>query len=227
MFEVVVSAVVEAAIRKMTNGLPKALKSPLEQTYRDPASQDRVWEMIASLSDGDRVILLRMLEEGKTLGSQPYPPTSENTAKLIDSPIDERTAAGVALALKPDHVFRDARRRIDLVFKLNLGVAIILALILLLGLGGAVVSAVFLGRDIWAMVFGGVAMADIIGLFIFKPLTAINAAIIASQRLDVIHLRVREQLTLCNEHADLERRIKCQSKVWDTMQREFAALSTT
>jgi hypothetical protein len=76
------------------------------------------------------------------------------------------------------------------VFKMNLGVAIILAIILLMGIGGAVFSAVFLQRSIWAVTFGGVAAADMIGLYVFKPLTAINSAIVSSQRLDAVHLVV-------------------------------------
>ena len=125
-----------------------------------------------------------------------------------------------------DAVFRDARRRIELVFKINLAVAIVLAVILLIGIGGAVFSAVFLQRDVWTIAFGGVSVADLIGLYAFKPLTAINSAIVASQRLDATHLRLREQLQSCDEHKALKDRIECQSAVWDTIQKELASLAT-
>jgi len=86
-------------------------------------------------------------------------------------------------------------------------------------------SAVFLQRNIWAAAFGGVAAADMIGLYVFKPLTAINSAIVGSQRLAAVHLRLLEQLNTCNQFENLKERIDCQTTVWDTVQKELAALS--
>jgi|SRR6516162_8271755 hypothetical protein len=42
----------------------------------------------------------------------------------VEEPAPAPEAAGIALALGKEAVFRDARRRIELVFKMNLGVAI-------------------------------------------------------------------------------------------------------
>jgi hypothetical protein len=140
----------------------------------------------------------------------------------------ERTELGAAaLAISPDAVFGDARHRMSLVFKLNLAIAITLAIILFGGLGGAVYSAVFVGNNIWATVFGGISAADVIGLLVFKPLTAINSALIGTQRLEMLHLRLRQQLDLCAQHKRLHERIQCQTLVWESIQQDLAALAGT
>jgi len=137
----------------------------------------------------------------------------------------QRELGALALAISPQAVFSDARQRMSVVFKINLGVAITLAVILLGGLGGAVYSAVFLHNNIWATVFGGVSTADVIGLWALKPLTAINHSLVETQRLEMLQLRLSQQLDECSHHDTLEERIKCQTVVWDTIQKELAILA--
>ena len=149
--------------------------------------------------------------------------TSEVKASTIESAV-QREIAATALAISPDAVFHDARRRIDLVFRFNFGLAVILAIILLSGIAGAVASAFFLKSGLWATVFGGVAAADILGIYVWKPVQAINSALVATQRLEGIYLRVSEQIQSCKSHQDLSIRITCQESVWDVMQRELALL---
>ena len=148
----------------------------------------------------------------------------ESTFK--ESP-QQRELGAIALAISPQAVFSDARRRMSVVFKVNLAVAIVLAIILLSGLAGAVFSALFLRNNIWASVFGGISAADVIALMVFKPLTAINSALIGAQRLEMIQLRLSQQLQACTEHEKLQQRIKCQTIVWDTIQKELALLGAT
>jgi hypothetical protein len=148
----------------------------------------------------------------------------ETEQRLIDSAPPPEVGATL-LAISPDAVFRDARKRIDLVFKLNLGLAIVLAAVLLGGIAGAVISAVFFEKTIWALAFGGISVGDVIGAYALKPLTAINAAVIATQRLETIHLRLSEQLKLCAEHANLDDRIRCQTTVWETIQKDLSTLA--
>jgi hypothetical protein len=150
-------------------------------------------------------------------------PAETERRRLEATPPAEVGAA--VLAISPDVVFRDARKRIDLVFKLNLGLAIILAVILLGGIAGAVISAVFFEKAIWALVFGGLSVGDVIGAYALKPLTAINAAIISTQRLEAIHLRLSEQLKACADHSNLNERIKCQTAVWEAIQHDLSTLA--
>ena len=140
---------------------------------------------------------------------------------------EQREIGALGLAISPQAVFTDARQRMGLVFKINLAVAIVLAVILLGGLAGSVYSAIFLHNNIWASVFGGVSAADVIGLLVFKPLTAINAALIGTQRLEMLQLRLSQQLDSCGQHSRLDERIKCQTAVWDTIQRELGLLAAS
>ncbi len=140
------------------------------------------------------------------------------------SPSDDKVGA-LALAISPEAVFVDARRRMSVVFRLNLAVAIVLAIILLGGIGGAVFSAVFLRNSTWSFAFGGISAADLLGVYVFKPLSAINASLLGTQRLEMLQLRLSQQLSTCAQHEKLERRIECQTVVWESIQRELAILA--
>jgi hypothetical protein len=129
-----------------------------------------------------------------------------------------------ALAISPHAVFQDARRRTGLVFKINLAVSIVLAIILLGGIGGAVFSALFLKSTVWVLVFGGMSAADAIGVYAYKPLTAINDALVGTTRLDALQLRLSQQLFQCSQHQDLEDRIRCQTSVWEAIQHELGVI---
>ena len=131
---------------------------------------------------------------------------------------------GLALALDPDSVFRDARRRTGLVFQPNLGFAIILGIILLAGIAGSLYSALVLGKPSWATAFGGVSAADLIGLYAFKPLIAINSALVSATRLDNMQLRLKTQLEQCGKYTSVDDRFRCQTAVWEAIQKELASL---
>jgi len=140
--------------------------------------------------------------------------------------INKRTAVGtLALATSPDALFRDARRRIAMVFRLNFGVALVLATILLMGIAGAIISAVFLRQNTWALAFGGVTVADLLGVYVFKPLKVINASLVATQRLDSIHLRLHKQLPECDQLETPKERLQCQTELWKSIESELASLA--
>jgi hypothetical protein len=132
---------------------------------------------------------------------------------------------GLAVALDPDSVFRDARKRTGLVFQLNLGFAIILGIILLAGIAGSLYSALVLGKPSWATAFGGISAADLIGLYAFKPLVAMNSALVSATRLDNMQLRLKTQLEQCSKYSNLDDKLRCQAGVWDTIQKELASLA--
>ena len=133
------------------------------------------------------------------------------------------TRAGVAL--DPDAVFGDARKRIERVFRLNVFLLLGLGLVLLVGIGGAIYSALFLQQSIWTFVFGGVAVADVIGVYIFKPITAINRALVSTQQLDLLYLRLREGLKGCDELEDVGEKLACRDALWDKVWEDLKALS--
>ena len=144
-----------------------------------------------------------------------------------DGSEDRSRPKSAAFGIDPSAVLADARRRIDLVFKINLAIAIALAVILIGGLTACVFSAVVLDKGTWALVFGGISAADLLGVYMFKPLDAVNSAVVATQRLDTIHLRLREQLSACLQHKNITDRIACQTSVWDAIQSELASLAGT
>jgi hypothetical protein len=150
---------------------------------------------------------------------------AESGNKSLATILEPRSEiVGLALALDPDSVFRDARKRTGLVFQLNLGFAIILGIILLAGIAGSLYSALVLGKPSWATAFGGVSAADLIGLYAFKPLVAMNSALVSATRLDNMQLRLKTQLDQCGKYSDVKDRFHCQTAVWEAIQKELASL---
>lgn len=145
-------------------------------------------------------------------------------ATAVTTPVQSEIV-GLAVALDPDSVFRDARKRTGLVFQLNLGFAIILGIILLAGIAGSLYSALVLGNPSWATAFGGISAADLIGLYAFKPLVAMNSALVSATRLDNMQLRLKTQLEQCSKYSNLDDKLRCQAGVWDTIQKELASLA--
>jgi hypothetical protein len=111
-------------------------------------------------------------------------------------------------------------------FRLSVGLALALAFILFGGIAAAIVSGL-VGHAVWSAAFGGVSVADLLGVYAYKPLTAISEAALASQRLEIIHARLANQLKACAEQPDLDKRIRCQTSVWNAIQKEMSAMSTS
>ncbi len=149
---------------------------------------------------------------------------AEGAGGAVDS---KRTLAitRAGAALDSDAVFSDARQRIERVFRLNVILLLTLALLLLVGIGGAIYSALFLDQNTWTLVFGGVAVADLIGIYVFKPITAINRALVSTQQLDMLYLRLREGLRGCDTLADVNEKLACRDKVWDKVWEDLSALN--
>jgi hypothetical protein len=180
-----------------------------------PALLDRVQQLLSTQSQATPNIL--ELSRQASLAEQGSRATG--TRLTHDSEV-----VGLALALDPDSVFRDARRRTGLVFQLNLGFAIILGIIMLAGIAGAFYSALVLGKPSWATAFGGISAADVLGLYAFKPLAAINSALVSATRLDNMQLRLKMQLEQCSKYSNIDDRLRCQTAVWEAIQKELASL---
>jgi hypothetical protein len=126
----------------------------------------------------------------------------------------------LALAYNSDSFFNEARKRNALFFKLSVGSAVILAGLGLVGIGGGVFAALFFQKVLWAALLGGIGLANWVGLFVFKPLDRVQSALGASTRLDLLVFRLRHQLESCAKLPTLEAQHECQTKVWDSIQRD-------
>jgi hypothetical protein len=154
---------------------------------------------------------------------------SREAAKPEHLQAESRTAApdvgAAALSISPNEVFREARTQNKRVFMVGLVLAVTLASILVIGIGGVIVSAAFFGKESAAATFGGVSLLDVVGLALTKPFAVIQGASVTSQRLDLAYLRLQEELKDCADYADADERFRCKSRVWDQMQEELRKLS--
>jgi hypothetical protein len=130
-------------------------------------------------------------------------------AELAESP----RAVGTALALDADTVFSDSRKRLSLAFKINVVVTTALSVLLLVGIGGAIVAGLT-GRAGWAAAFGGIAAGDVLGLYFYKPLERLSTSLRETQRLELLIVSTRERLAGCLAHADRVEQAKCAERVW-------------
>jgi len=126
----------------------------------------------------------------------------------------------LALAYNPDSFFNEARKRNALFFKLSVGSAVILAGLGLIGIGGGVFAALLFQKVWWPALLGGIGLANWVGLFVFKPLDRLIVALRASTQLDLLIFRLRHQLDSCAKLPTLEAQHECQTKLWDSIQRD-------
>jgi hypothetical protein len=187
----------------------------IDLNQASPELLDKIQELLSTQSQTSPNILelsrqAAYVESGNKVVAKAVTPQSE--------------IVGLALALDPESVFRDARKRTGLVFQLNLGFAIILGIILLAGIAGSLYSALVLGKPSWATAFGGISAADLIGLYAFKPLVVINSALVSATRLDNMQLRLQTQLDQCSKYSNVDERLRCQTAIWEVIQKELASL---
>jgi hypothetical protein len=110
-------------------------------------------------------------------------------------------------------VFLDARRRVAMVFRMN----IVLSLTAAVTLIGATVAAIvfgFLGQDMWATALGGVALLDLVGAAVYRPLDQMNRALREIQRIDMTMLCTRERLRAVEDVADIDDRAAAMRLAW-------------
>jgi hypothetical protein len=187
--------------------------SALKSRGQAPRSPDEVKE----LAPDDADVLTAVLPGGTVSDSATI---GDDWRQLVrDSP----GAPQAGLALSPDDVFRDARRRLELVFKVNLALSIAVGIILLGGVVAAIVLAIQ-GQAGIAAIFGGVALSDVIFAAVYQPLAQVNKSLISTQRLDMIHLSTRERLAAAQVIVDVNQRLAETKQIWDEIKRDLAAL---
>ncbi len=181
-------------VRRETQPLDAGGKQVLNLSNISPEQMNRIQELLSTELKPSATVL--ELSKQAALSDKPNRETPITTSAQAE-------IVSLALAVDPDSVFRDARKRTSLVFQLNLGFAIILGIILLAGIGGSLYAALVLGKSTWATAFGGISAADLIGVYAFKPLTAINAALVSATRLDNMQLRLKTQLEQCSKYSSV------------------------
>jgi hypothetical protein len=130
----------------------------------------------------------------------------------------------VALSLGPDAVYLDSRRRINSALRMRWALAVTLASVLVVGIAGVIGTALVSGSATAAIVFGGMAFADVLALVFTRPFKLINEAHLDSTRLEVAFLRLRDHLEHCVKLPQ-NQQLTCRGKAWDRMQDELRALS--
>lgn len=110
----------------------------------------------------------------------------------------KRSMGEADFGLEADRIFRDARRRVALVFWINIVLACTIALVLVSAISAGIVFG-FLGHDVWSTALGGVALLDLIGAAVYRPLSQVNNALIRSEQIDIVMLSARQCLREINE----------------------------
>ncbi|WP_406231318.1 hypothetical protein [Nocardia sp. NBC_01009] len=166
-----------------------------------------------TLPSGDRIVLtpqeIRQLTD--ELGASAAP-TADTALSNV--------AGGLALT-DTDEFFRQARRRIDLVFKIRLAIALLIATVLIGTIVGAIVGLA-LGNTALASGLGATALVDLIGAGVYKPLEKIRQALMDAQRLDMIHLSAKQQLSTITD--DGANTIEKYQEVWANILEQIKVL---
>jgi hypothetical protein len=129
------------------------------------------------------------------------------------------------LAQDFEEVFRRVRARIDATFRFNLWLAIAVAVVLLGAVAGAFVSAVVYQNAIWASVFGGISVADMIGAYIWMPGKVLIRALANLARLDLLLLKYRDQFATCRKMSTEQAVLDCHSKIWGELTKDLDTLA--
>ena len=124
--------------------------------------------------------------------------------------------------LERDLVFRDARRRAALVFQLNIALSLTIALVLISAICMGIALGL-LGHDVWATALGGVALLDLIGAAVNRPLDQVNGALIRSEQIDMLLLSTHQRLREASRRPPVDREVAVQH-VWASVLAELKTL---
>lgn len=139
--------------------------------------------------------------------------------------VEETSAvAPIALALDPAAGFSEARSRISLIFRLRLGILVLLLAVGMVSLVGLVVSAA-MGNTTLAIGLGIAGVADGVAALVYSPLDKIREALTDTQRIDLIHMSAMDRLQLCHSHEELADRLTCVEQVWEGVLAKIEAMS--
>lgn len=115
-----------------------------------------------------------------------------------------------------DAVLRDARWRTALVFRVNILLSLVIAFILI----GAMTTGIiigFLGNHVSATALGGVALLDLIGAAVYRPLAQVNRAYVKAQRIDMLTVSARDRLRAADAIQDPGERMTASKIAWSSI----------
>ena len=122
----------------------------------------------------------------------------------------------VALAMNAEEFVRESRKRVRRVFTFHLSATIALAVLLIAAIAAAF-GFFILGDTRSALAFGGISLAELVGTLVYQPLSRCQAALVASQTLELLIFQTWEQVQACKQHGELKDRIRCMNKTWTTL----------
>ncbi|MEU7911391.1 hypothetical protein [Microbispora bryophytorum] len=216
----------EMLVTTMASPLAADIMKALSRARSKGSTQLQVGSETVQMSPEAQEALSRLIKElGIVNRKEPTThPITEALPQLRPSQEPEVPAElGGALLTFRMESFRRMRQRLDRVFKVNLTLAIVLFVVLIGGVSAAISTAI-IGSATWAAAFGGVSVADLLGIYLLKPIQEIRKTNIMSQRLEMIVLQVHERLEACAGQEDWEKRYACQKAVFESIRADFKAL---
>jgi len=130
----------------------------------------------------------------------------------------------VAFVLAPGAVFMTARQRSQVQFYVHV---VLLVLFALVGLGSitmVIVSSLMLHENLWGLVFGGLGVADVVGVLLYKPLSKMMGTHLLLHRWDVANGEAQDLLQDCQRFSAVDERMSCKRKVWETLHARLGSL---
>lgn len=144
-------------------------------------------------------------------------------ASRLQQPATGDKVIATALLLDPEGVFRRSRQRIDETYRLTVGISAGLALVLVGGLAGIIVS-VLAGTLPLAAASGSTSALSLLGGWVYKPLDKINWVVAYTQALELLHEKCRVRLSQCRDLKTVKAQIECSDRVWEAATKEVNAL---
>lgn len=121
-------------------------------------------------------------------------------------------------------VIASARTRNNRVFLLNLLFVVLLTLFLIAGVGGAIITVLAGGANIWASVFGGIAAIDILVFILTRPEQGMIRALRKATSLDAMVFVYGRQFDSCDQHATVKDQMDCREATFQKLQADLKKL---
>ena len=235
--EILTTAIARGAVEALKASLSRGKQEPIQIQVNgetvdlpDNLSEEQLKEIVQRIneSQADDTSQPESPAKPEQERAEPKQSTADALSRRIvgtnQEPVElPPELGGIALDSSPEF-YAVSRQRTALAFRLSIGLSLVLALILFGGIAATIVSGL-MGHAAWTAAFGGVSGASLLGVYVYKPLAAINEAVVASQRMEIINARLASQLKTCAQYHDMDKRIKCQDAVWKAVQKEMSAMS--
>ena len=130
-------------------------------------------------------------------------------AKTKDSEPPPDEVGGGAFWRDFDAISRQTRKKVSWMFHLNFALAVGLAALFLVGIGGAVLTAIAARENIWPVVFEGASAVSFVTLLVTNPQKRVWAAIRISNAFDTLSLEYRTRIQKCTLSGTIGNKLQC------------------